>query len=152
MADRREEILTTLAEVLKDLPGFTFKRNDMNIDESELPIIIMLDGDEDNESDAYGRGRPSHAPQIMRMYPQVYFALQDQPEIVGPTVNTTRGTIIHAVVSDVELQDLCFNREVRYEGMESDLNLGSSVAGQAGMQFSMAYVLNPDDLAPPSTE
>jgi hypothetical protein len=148
MADRREEVLTALEDVLKDLTGFTVKRNDMNIDESELPIIIMLDGDEDNEADAYDRGRPSASPQIMRMYPQVYFALQDKPEVVGPSVNATRGTIIHAVISDVELQNLCFNREIRYEGMESDLNLGSSVVGQAGLQFSMAYVLNPDDLAP----
>lgn len=148
MADRREQILAELESVVADLGGYTFKRNDLNIDGSELPCIILLDGDEENDVEAYGRGRPANSPQIMRMYPQLYFALEDHPEGVGPLVNMTRGTIVHAVLSDVGLQGLVHNREIRYEGMESDLALGRSITGQAGIQLSMSYVLYPDDLAP----
>src|SRR5690606_25992262 len=128
-------------------------RNDLNIDESELPCVIVLDGDEevDPPADTSGLGRPSRGPQIMRMYPQVYFALAEHPDTVGQDLNALRGRLIHAVLSDVELQSLCHNREIRYEGMESDLALGRTISGQAGMQFSMPYVLYPDDLVPAET-
>lgn len=147
--DKREQILTRLHDLLKDVDGVKLVlRNSVEVPESQVPALVVLDGDEVPMDDgSFGKGRGPRTPIIMRMMPEIYVLLIREPDEVGPSMNEMRARIIDAVCNDAQLASLTHNGDIRYEGMQTALALGRSLTGEAGLAFGMAYVMYPGTLS-----
>jgi hypothetical protein len=139
MVDRREEILNRLEVILPAVPGVvSFFRNEVKAPEGKLPAVILLDGDEMADEAAFGRGRPANAITVMTMMPEIYIIVMEGDDL-GTRLNELRTRVKHAILNDAQLLALAKDGDVRYEGMQTALALGRSMAGEAGLNFSIAY-------------
>lgn len=143
MPDRREQILERMEAVLGALSGFeTSVRNDIVTAESSMPALMLLDGDENTGEDAFDRGRPPAGVFKMTMMPEVYILAEADVAEIGPLLNRLRYRVVFAVLNDPQLKALAHNGGIRYEGGQSGLALGRSLAGEMGLNFSIDYALN----------
>jgi hypothetical protein len=141
VSGEREAILSRLETVLAAVPGIArFQRNSIDIPEGKVPCIVLLDGDEFADDRAFGRNRPPSAPNLVTMTPEVYVVLQDNPDEVGTELNTLRDAIISAIRTDATLLGLVHNRDIQYEGCQTALAAGRSMAGEMGLSFQLIYV------------
>jgi len=147
MADLREEILTRLVTIAGGISGIkTVKRNDLDLPETMLPAIVILDGDE-TADDNDPVGRPPKAPRIITMTPEFYVVLSDKAANVGTQINLYRGRVINAVANDAQLIGLTKDSEGgRYDGAASGLARGRTMTGEIGLSFSFRYVLRPGSI------
>lgn len=156
MSDPRELILARLKDVLASVPGVvTVTRNEVVAAESKLPAIMLLDGDENADPSAQGRGRPPSALNKMTLLPEVYFIIDEPPETVGTSQNAMRFAIIRAVLNDAQLLTLSQDQGIRYEGMQTALTLGRALIGEAAMMFAIDYTLRapaPEPTTEPPSE
>lgn len=147
MADRRELILVRLHELVSAVSGVvTAVRNRIEFDDTQLPAIAVLEGDEEVEPVASGpRGGPSLRPYVVTMTPQIYIRDASRTGI-GTSLNTLRIAVIETVLSDPALNELTFHgRSVRPAGMQSNLHAGRQMLGAHALVFSIAYLLDPRD-------
>jgi hypothetical protein len=149
--DKRESILARLEIVLAAIAGISsFARNRALRDNDARPGIVLLDGDESERPPRVGRnvaGRQAMLPVMMAMKPQV-FVLMDtrlpQNVDIGPDLNAFRTAIIDAIANDATLLTLVgTNGDIVYNGCETDLKSGSPLDGQARLDFTLAYFLDP---------
>lgn len=150
MADPRELILVRLIAVLEGVNGADgvrkVKRNELDQNESTLPLAVILDGDE-TADDSDPVSRPPTAPRIMTMTPEIYIIVADKAATVGTKVNLLRSRVINAIAADAEIIALTKDREGgRYEGAASGLSRGRSMMGEVGLSFSFRYVLRPGSI------
>lgn len=146
--DRRELILARLLAVLTATEGvIKAVRNDLQAPEGKLPMVILLDGDEQSTQSDEGRGRPSIGPRIMNLMPEIYLIVQDG-ENAGPDLNSMRRRIIYNILHDEPLLALVKDREIRFEGVQTAMALGRAIAGEMGLDFTFPYVLRDAELAP----
>lgn len=150
--DKRELILARLFAILApaNTGAETCVRNRGLLSNDARPAIALLDGDETARLTGERRGDGGRMrPQIQTMTPQIFFIPKSQKpknETVGTEVNTFRMTILGLISSDVELRDLLgSNGSLAMPRMETDLKSGGLVDGQTRFDFSLSYVLNPDD-------
>jgi hypothetical protein len=140
----RERILAAMARALEECEGIaTFKRNEVVTNVDALPAVMMLDGDEYAHEPDSGKGRAAHQPKRVRMEPEVYLIVNQSAALVGPKLNQLRFMVIRSVLNDSLLGSLCHNFDLRYEGCQTGLSLGRSMAGEMGLKFTATYVLNP---------
>ncbi|MGR9317289.1 hypothetical protein ACU8LZ_12660 [Rhizobium leguminosarum] len=147
MADPRELILVRLGLVIAGVEDIRkVKRNELDQNESILPLAVILDGDETaNDSDPVSR--PPTAPRIMTMTPEIYIIVTDKAASVGTKINLLRCRVISAIANDAEIIALTKDREGgRYEGAASGLSRGRSMMGEVGLSFSFRYVLRPGSI------
>jgi hypothetical protein len=156
--DNRELILARMLAILEGLRDdglFAFVgRNDIITAESKLPCALLLDGDETTNESGFGRNRPAHSPHVITMMPEVYILVNGDPAEVGEALNAYRQHVLYALLNDSTLANLVYNNDIRYEGAQSGLALGRSMAGEMGLNISLAYAFKPT-IAPapfPSTE
>lgn len=144
MADTREAILARLVVVAAGITGIkTVKRNDLDLPETSLPAIVILDGDE-TADDNDPIGRPPTSPRIITMTPEFYVVLAEKAATVGTQINLYRGRVINAVATDAQLISLTKDNEGgRYDGAASGLARGRTMTGEVGLSFSFRYVLRP---------
>lgn len=146
--DKREQILSRLTAVLETVEGVNLvQRNTVDVPESKVPALVLLDGDEaplDEES--FGKGRGPRGPILMRMFPEIYALLIEEPTEVGPSMNEMRAKIIDAICTDAQLTALAHNGDIRYDGMQTALALGRSLTGEAGLSFAIVYAMYPGTL------
>lgn len=142
--DRRERILARLAVVLGGL-GVEFGRNDPVIPETLLPKITMFDADEDANRDVFDRGRPPNGPNRIGLTPEVYITLAaDTPEEAGTALNVWVNTITSAVLNDATLVSLAVDGKVEFNGAETAVESARMVVGQASIDFTIWYRLQPE--------
>lgn len=148
--DRRELILARLAGVLASVAGVaSFKRNDPTVVESKLPAILMLDGDETaGVPRGWDKGRPAPFPMMIAMRPEVYL-FTEEGSGAGTTLNTIQDAIIKAVLNDAELQSLCRDTWLVYEGSQVAFALGRALEGEMGLNFTFNYMLDPKAVCAP---
>jgi hypothetical protein len=158
MADRREEILARLEAILEGLaqdmrdstedprPRATAARGRLDFDESERPILLLLDGDEDADQASFGRNHPASAANIVSLQPEVYVMIEGKPEDVGTRLNELRALVVKAVLTDAQLLALAHNGDVRYDGCVTGLSIGRSMEGEAALNFTLNYVFRPTAL------
>lgn len=144
MMDPREAILTRLMQVMAGIEGIkrTF-RNELDLQETDLPAIAMLDaGEEADDSDPI---RPqAHAPRRVTMTPELFVILPEKSKNIGPALNVMRTRIISAVLFDAQLLALTLDgRSIRYNALQSSLSQGRQVIGDMGLFFDFTYVLRP---------
>ncbi|MBB2698959.1 UNVERIFIED_ORG: hypothetical protein GGI66_003636 [Rhizobium esperanzae] len=147
MADPREQILQRLVAVLGSVEGVRkVKRNELDQNETTLPLAVILDGDE-TAADSDPVSRPPTAPRLMTMTPEIYVVVANKAAQVGTDVNAMRARVINAIASDAEIIALTKDREGgRYEGAASGLSRGRSMMGEVGLSFSFRYVLRPGSI------
>ncbi|MGR9427731.1 hypothetical protein [Rhizobium leguminosarum] len=127
MADAREMLLARLVAIGSLLEGVR-------------EWFVAIDDDE-TAADSNPVSRPSTAPRVATMTPNVYVAVE------GTDVDRMRARVINVVATDAQLKALTKDREGgRYQGDASGLSRGRSMIGDIGLAFSFRYVLKP---APP---
>lgn len=129
----------------------TTTRNEIEFDDTQLPAITILEGDEESSDTDASRGRPPTRPYIVTMIPQVFIRVRKDEENVGTLLNRLRAAVIKAVLSDTALEELAMdgpnnNGRIRYVGMQSTLHAARSMVGAMALTFAITYVLNPSDL------
>ncbi|MDK1386374.1 hypothetical protein QN224_13240 [Sinorhizobium sp. 8-89] len=151
MADPRELILQRLVEIGEGIAGVRkVKRNEIGQNESVLPLVVILDGDE-TAADSDPKNRPPTAPRIMTMTPEIYVVVADKAATVGTEINLMRARMIDAIANDAQIVALTKDREGgRYEGAASGLSRGRSMLGEVGLSFSFTYVLRPGSVSTPA--
>lgn len=144
MPDNREAILARLAALAAAVTGVVHVgRNIERVNDTQLPAIVILEGDEDaDDNDPPRRGQPG--PRRVRMTPQVVLCVADPSEQVGASLNTLRSGLISSVLNDATLRSLTLDEAVpRYDGLVTDLGLGRAMIGQMALRFTFTYVLRP---------
>lgn len=147
---KRKLILIRLAAVLEGASGvLEFVRN-RQLTTDKRPAIQLLDSDEVADRAAFGRGRPANAPNLSVMSPEIFVFLKNvKPEnpTVGDDLNDFVATVLKAVITDPELNDLVgSNGEIRYDGLSTDLGEDRTIEGKARLGISFVYVFRPNDL------
>lgn len=146
--DKREAILSRIHEILKGVEGSTAAlRNTLEVSEAKAPFLILLDGDENADQQAFGRGRPAKGPNVLYMTPEVYAMDAERAAAdIGPALSELRAKVVKAILTDEALAALAHDGDVRYEGCVTGLSVGRSMLGEAGLNFTVAYILKPQDL------
>lgn len=151
MIDVREDILARLLEVVATIPNIrTAQRNNVELDETHLPFVIVLDGDEETDDATDASMRPPNRPTVVRMMPEIIVA--QQADEVGSDLTTLRRELIKRVLNDIELNEQIVktgrhgNGAIRYLGCQTDLGWMRWLHGTLRAQFSFKYTLRPDDL------
>jgi hypothetical protein len=147
MTDRREQILVRLLAIAQGVDGIvTAVRNRHLTDDEEQPAIQILDADELAEAND-PQNRPSNAPRLVAMTPEIYVTLGDKAEDVGTAINALRAAFIKAVLTDSDLQSIITHSgTIRYEGCATALSRGRDMQGELGLSFSFIYPLRPAEL------
>jgi hypothetical protein len=148
MADKREQILVRLEELLVAIAATNTEntfvyRDRAELEESELPAYVLLDGNETKELGSSNK----RGPQIMSLTPQVFY-IPVPPENqlntgIGPQLSEHRIKLLKGIMQDGHLQDLVGDTGyIEYRGMETDMQTGAEVKGQFKIEFALAYVFN----------
>lgn len=147
MTDKRELILDRLQLVAGGVAGVvTSSRNRIECDETQLPLVSVLEGDEDIQGDDEAtRRRTSSHPYTVTATPQVL--VRAGGDDAGTKINTLRAAIIKAILADEQLNELTLNRRgIRYAGMQSTMHLARWQFGLTALVFAFKYALDPSEL------
>lgn len=146
MSDRRELILARLLDVMQEAGNatgevsITCKRNYVTISETDVPIAVLFDGDEEAEP-----LRENHSPKAaskVTMIPEIFIWLQDKSDNVGTDVNSFRTKFISAICNDSELRTIAGpNGSIRYRGMGSEMHAVTAVMAKCTLRFAITYPL-----------
>jgi hypothetical protein len=147
MTDRRELILVRLLAIALTMPGINVAaRNKLSPDDTDLPAIMVLEGDETAE-ETDPEARPANAPRQVTMIPEIVIALGDDPDAIGTSINAMRAALYKAIVNDTTLLGLVVNgRRIRYVGAGTELGYGRTMEGTMAMKFAFTYLLLPSEL------
>jgi hypothetical protein len=153
MADVREDILARLLEVVAAIPNIrSAHRNNIDLPETQLPAVIVLDGDEESDGASDVSMKQPHRPYNVQMTPGIVVQVQDDNVVLGSIITTFRGELIKRVLTDTALNEQIVktgqfgNGAIRYLGCQTDV--GWTRTGYAALtaQFMFKYSLKPDDL------
>lgn len=140
--DKREQILNRLHQIVAGIAGVTAERNRTQWDDTQLPAVSVLEGDEtvdEPENDF----RPSTKPHVVKAMPQIYIQVKnDDP---GTPLNALRAQVIRAVLFDTELNRLA-HRHIRYAGQSSKLHAAREMVAVSIPVISIPYLLVPSEL------
>ena len=152
MVDVREDILARLLEVVGAIPNIrSAHRNNIDISETRLPAVIVLDGDEESDGASDVSMKQPQRPYNVQMTPGIVVQVQDDNVVLGSIVTTFRRELIKRVLTDTGLNEIAKtgrlgNGAIRYLGCQTDV--GWTRTGYAALtaQFMFKYALKPDDL------
>src|SRR5436190_20201687 len=95
MVDVREDILARLLEVVCASPNIrSAHRNNIDISETRLPAVIVLDGDEESDGASDVSMKQPHRPYNVQMTPGIVVQVQDANVVLGSIVTTFRRELI----------------------------------------------------------
>ena len=149
MADVREAILARILAIVSAIDGVqTAERNRIAFDDTQLPAVGVLEGDEEVAPNSLGRAaRASGRPYIVTATPQVFVRVGGPSEDIGTDLNTLRAAIIRALLDDAQLNDLAADDGgIQYAGMQSTLHAARSMVAATAMVFVIKYLIYPDRL------
>jgi len=152
MTYRREEILVRILAVINGIKSAasikTVSRNRIDFDDTQLPAVGVLEGDEEVATNTLGRNdRASRRPYIVTATPQIFVRVGSLPEVVGTDLNALLAAIIKAVEDDAELTSLSMDDGgIHYAGKQSQLHAARQMIGADAMVFAIKYLLYPDRL------
>jgi hypothetical protein len=146
--DKRELILARLFAIVESTDGIaTAERNRTEFDDTQLPAVSVLEGDEEVLEGDVGRSRPSARPYLVMGLPQIFIRAATDNENVGTNLNTLRSRMIKAVIEDAELNQLSANgHRIRYAGQQSTLHAARSMVGAVALMFQITYLLDLNDI------
>jgi len=157
--DRREEILERLDALLAGttimlssgtIPAGNYVHNRNELPASLVPGIILLDGDETNDTRltrAPGLQQGQVPTQLVKMTPEIYVVLDVRKPLnlnVGADLNLARRVILAAILPDPSLQaSVGANGNIVYDGCVTDLARNRQMQGQLGISITFTYPLLP---------
>lgn len=144
MTDRRERILQRVLAIMESIEDLkTVTRNEIEFDDTQLPSMSLLEGDEEVNLDNDNSGRPALVPVMVTATPQVFIKAKSTDD-VGTALNELRATLISAVCSDDELRaEVGRGGRIRYAGMQSQLHAARAMIGVTVPVFAITYLLDP---------
>jgi hypothetical protein len=145
VADTRELILVRLLEVVATVPNLrSFQRNNIDWTDDQLPMGLVLDGDEDVVA-GNDTSRPSNRPLLVEMTPEIQIG--EQSDSIGSDLATFRAELIKRVLFDATLNELIgSNGKISYLGCVTVFNWLEKQYGVLQMRFTLKYALKPDEL------
>jgi hypothetical protein len=151
MVDVREDILARLLVVVAAIPNIrSSHRSNVDINEKQLPAVVVLDGDEETNDSTDFSMRPANRPTVVHLTPGLMIV--DQGELVGSALSVLRSELIKRVLTDTELNEQIVktgrfgNGAIRYLGCQTDLGWARELHGALAMQFLFKYALRPEQL------
>lgn len=151
MADIREDILARLLVIVATVPNIrSAHRNKAISDDTELPTIIVLDGDEETNDAADVSAHLSNKPIVVRMTPEIVVA--QEADQIGSDLTTMRRELIKRILYDIELNEQIVktgkfgNGAIRYIGCETNISTARAPYGALLAHFMFKYSLKPEDL------
>jgi hypothetical protein len=147
MADIREQILARLRAIAKVRGiGSVLRNAPMIGDSTELPAVILYDGDE-TVAETSGH-KPTLQPYLVTMSPWFQIIMHAAGDDIGEELNVLRLRLLDAVLGDATLAALSLdNRGVRYAGALTKFTSARAVQGDMALRFSILYALKPSDLS-----
>lgn len=143
----REQYISTITTLMEGVPGVqTVLRNSMVLDDTALPAIIILEGDEYAlEADNTAR-RGGRAPRRVHLNPQILVIADDAPEEVGTILNGIAFEVQKAIELSPELHTIAAAHDgfIKYESMETQFGVGRAMIGMIGIKFTFGYTLQPN--------
>jgi len=150
MSDIREDILTRLVEVIAGIPNMkSAQRNNTDIDETQMPAAIVIDGSEETTDTSDLSMRSANRPTMVHMTPEIMILHQDAQ--VGSELDVFRRELIKRVLTDPQLCNLAGtarqgNGAIRYLGCQFGIAQLRDVHAALTAQFLFKYALMPNDL------
>lgn len=143
MADRREQIMARMIEALAGVDGITtLCRNEIDFDDTQLPAVSVLEGEEivdlDNDNDTRGPNAPQRITAMIPVF------IRTKGIDAGTTGNALRIKVQAAVLNDATLRALA--RRVRYFGMKTQLFPAMLTIGGIAPMFAITYIAKPGDI------
>ena len=139
MPDIREDILARLNAVVAGVPGImTTLRNNTDWVDRQMPVAMVLDGDEEVISDK---------PRVMvvQMTPEI--TIIEQSDAIGSDLTTFRRELMKLVLTDATLLALTGpNGAVRYTGCDTQFGWLKNMYGALILRFAFKYPLKSDEL------
>jgi hypothetical protein len=144
--DFRENLLVRLLEIAEGIDGVKVAlRNSIQIDDGDLPAILILDGDEETDQNDAVAQRPSNAPRRIAMTPEIHVILAGKPEDVGTAINAWRKKVILAIFGDAELKSIMgSNGHIIYEGCSTPLAAGREMNAALMLHIKFSQIFNPN--------
>lgn len=145
--DRREEILARLAAIAAGIDGVkTAARNKDEFSDLARPAVVLIDGDEEAH-DSDPPTRPTTAPRLVALKPEIVILLSGAPESVGSSLNALRTALIKAILTDAILIGIVHDRiGTRYIGCVINIGRGRAVEGELRLHFVFTYALRAEEL------
>ena len=146
MTDVREDILARLVLVAGTIPNIrSTERNNIAINEEDMPAAIVFDGDEETNAGTDTSTRPANLPYSVRMTPAIEISAMSNA--VGSDLSVLRRDLIKLVLYDSQLNAIVkSNGAIRYLGCQTDLQWMRTLNGVLRVQFLFNYKLKPDEL------
>lgn len=151
----REEILAYIHGLLGTISGVTAMRDRGDFTKEELPVIVMLDGDEELATDVSRSTSMRMGPAVYTLKPEIVFVAKPRntvenelvdgtPAPIGPELSSWRDKIYAAIMNDAGLAALLTpNGRIVYCGMASDMKWNATMTGALQLYFEFNYVLVP---------
>jgi hypothetical protein len=143
MPDRRENILARMFVVVSGVSGFaTAVRNEIEFDDTSLPAVSVLEGEEvvdlDNDNDGRGQNQPQRITAMIPVY------IKTAGADAGTQGNALRVSVVNAVLNDATLKAMA--RRVRYAGVKSQLHPALLMIGGIAVMFAVTYMQQPSEI------
>lgn len=148
MTDKREDILSRLQAIAAAIPSPPkVLRNVIDPPDTDLPAIIIYDGDELAEERDPEQSRPPNAPRRIKLTPEIVIMLGAAATDVGTSLNVIRAALYKAIASDSTLNEIVLDRiGIHYLGANTELARGRTLEGKMTMHFVFTYGLRVSDL------
>jgi hypothetical protein len=151
MADRREAILARLVEVGASLTGIkTSIRNVDTLSDTARPGIVVLDADENADTDIKHRGRPPLSPNLHALMPEVQILVGGPAQTVGTTLNAFRALFLKALRDDALSGALAgligSTGNVFYDGCTTDFGRERQMSATMTLSLEIRYPFNIGEL------
>lgn len=144
----REPILARMRAICVELTGETKAlRNDVHVDDTMLPILSLLDGDEHTNEQDDNVSRSPSKPRIVTMTPSICIILNEESALIGSKLNGWLEKVMRAVLFDTELVALIgANGGIDYRGLFNNFAAGRAELGYSAALFAIRYPFIPSRL------
>lgn len=151
MADRRELILARLVVIGAGISGIkTSLRNIDAVSDTGRPAIVVLDADENTDTDIKGRGRPPLSPNLHAMMPEVQILVGGPAASIGTSLNAYRALYLLALKADAISGTLAgligSTGNVFYDGCSTDFGRERGMSGAMTLALEIRYPFNINEL------
>ena len=148
--DPGDEVLARLLAVLKTVDGPAAVLDNQRVaSDSELPVLILVDGEADVDERDHRPGRPTIAPVRMTARPIVVIVVGGEPGQIRAKRKTLKRRIVDAVLKDsklIELTGVDPSGAIRFLGTATGQRQGREIYGDMQIDFEFGYVLRPAEL------
>jgi hypothetical protein len=135
----REQVLSAFAAAVLASGAFDkVVRNDIIDDATQGTIAMVFDGDETRNPEGSTHRRPSPVwPSRVSMMPEVYILTECDPTMVGPYMNWLIAKVTLAIMTNEALLATLWENSISYDGLQTGLALGRSLAAETGLNFTL---------------